>query len=38
VTPVIFYWLRVRELRRADARTALIPTATRRSAVEPTGH
>jgi copper/silver efflux system protein len=35
VTPVIFYWLRVRELRRADARAARIPAATKRSAVEP---
>jgi Cu(I)/Ag(I) efflux system membrane protein CusA/SilA len=29
VTPVIFYWLRVRELRRAEARTALPRRAAR---------
>lgn len=38
VTPVIFHWLRLRELRRAEARAARIPAATRRSAVQPTGH
>jgi Cu(I)/Ag(I) efflux system membrane protein CusA/SilA len=29
VTPVLFYWLRVRELRRAEARTALPRRAAR---------
>ena len=38
VTPAIFYWLRVRELRRADVRAIRIAAGRNRSAVEPTHH
>jgi Cu(I)/Ag(I) efflux system membrane protein CusA/SilA len=38
VTPVIFYWLRIRELRRAEDRAPLPPAPARRPVAAPARH